>query len=136
MFEQQHKVLIVDDEPGLLFSLSAYLEDEGFEVRGTSTGEEALLLMEQESFDAVIIDVRLPGKDGDEIILDEMEKGSIAHFLIHTRSTEYQLPKELESYGLSDKDIFLKPLPDLDVICQALHERIKKARNTRKNAVD
>ena len=119
------KILIVDDEPGLLFSLMAFLEDEGFHVQGTSSGEEALSMIKSNSFDAIIVDVRLPGKDGDDVIVEALESGSKASFIIHTGSADYQLPMSLKKHGFSQEDIFLKPLPDLDILCQALHKRIK-----------
>ena len=121
-----YKILIVDDEPGLLFSLMAFLEDEGFLVHGTSSGEDALAMLKKDVFDGVIVDVRLPGKDGDDVILEAIESGSKAKFIIHTGSADYQLPISLINKGFSQEDIFLKPILDLDVICQALIHRIKK----------
>ncbi len=119
----QTKILLIDDEPGLLYSLTAFLEDEGYQVQSTSTGEEALNNLKYDHFDAVIIDIRLPGKDGNEVILEAIESGCKACFLIHTGSADYQLPQALETYGITQNDIFLKPLADLDVLCQALKAR-------------
>lgn len=126
MQNRPSKILIVDDEPGLLFSLMAFLEDEGFHVQGTSSGEEALSLLQEEAFDAAIVDVRLPGKDGDDVILEAIETGCTANFIIHTGSADYQLPISLKKLGFTQEDIFLKPISDLDIICQALLQRIKK----------
>jgi len=125
MLLSQTKILLIDDEPGLLFSLTAFLEDEGYHVRSTSTGEDALNNLKDENFDAVIIDIRLPGKDGNEVILEAIESGCKARFLIHTGSADYQLPPALETYGISQNDIFLKPLADLDILCQALNARLQ-----------
>ena len=132
----QLKVLIVDDEPGLLFSLSAYLEDDGFLVQTTSSGEDALQLLSKEHYDSVIIDIRLPGKDGNEVMFEAIQSGCSACFLIHTGSTDYQIPEKLKQFGLSADDIFLKPLLDLDIICQALRRRLKKGPFTKKNKCD
>lgn len=126
MKDEKKKILIIDDEPGLLFSMVAFLEDEGFTVVGTSSGEEALQYLITDKYDAVVVDVRLPGMDGNEVILKALEKGCKAKFLIHTGSTDYVLPKTLIKYGFTKEDIFLKPLPDLDVISQALHQRFKE----------
>lgn len=120
----QTKILLIDDEPGLLFSLTAFLEDEGYHVHSTSTGEDALKNLKDEDFDAVIIDIRLPGKDGNEVMLEAIQSGCKARFLIHTGSADYQLPQVLETYGISQSDIFLKPLADLDILCQALNSRL------------
>jgi DNA-binding response OmpR family regulator len=127
------KVLIVDDEPGLLFSLSAYLEDDGFLVQTTSSGEDALQLLSKEHYDAVIIDIRLPGMDGNEVIFEAIQSGCLASFLIHTGSTDYQIPEKLQQFGFSADDIFLKPLLDLNIICRTLRRRLKKGPLTKKN---
>lgn len=58
------KILVVDDESGIRSTLQGVLGDEGWETRTAITGEEALTLLEKESFDVVILDVLLPGKDG------------------------------------------------------------------------
>jgi DNA-binding NtrC family response regulator len=124
MQQHQTKILLIDDEPGLIFSLTAFLEDEGYFVHSTSTGEDALYSLKNGDYDAVIIDIRLPGKNGNEVILEAIESGCKARFLIHTGSADYQLPQALETHGITQSDIFLKPLSDLDILCQALNTRL------------
>lgn len=75
-------VLIVDDEPGLLRSLMAFFEDENFSVAGAKSGEEALQLLNKEQFDAVILDMRLPGIDGNEVVLQA--KQGVHSQIFHT----------------------------------------------------
>ena len=58
------RILIVDDEPGIRDSLRGVLEDEGFSVDTVATGEECLRRLSADSFDAVLLDVWLPGIDG------------------------------------------------------------------------
>jgi two-component system nitrogen regulation response regulator NtrX len=58
------RILIVDDEPGIRDSLRGVLEDEGFVVETAATGEECLRRLSADSFDAVLLDVWLPGIDG------------------------------------------------------------------------
>lgn len=60
------RILIVEDEAHLAEGLRFNLEAEGHSVQITDNGEEALrrLLKERESFDALVLDVMLPGKDG------------------------------------------------------------------------
>ncbi len=62
------RVLIVDDEPGIRASLSGVLEDEGFETRSAATGEEGLREIEAGGYEAVLLDVWLPGMDGLEVL--------------------------------------------------------------------
>ena len=58
------RILVVDDEPGVRSALEAILSDEGFEVTTAESGEEGLEFLEREPFDAVLLDVWLPGIDG------------------------------------------------------------------------
>ncbi len=62
------RVLIVDDEPNVRRSLQGILQDEGFEVETASSGEECLGLFDRRSFDAVFLDIWLPGRDGMEVL--------------------------------------------------------------------
>lgn len=117
-----HKILIVDDEAGLLYSLMAFFEDENFDVKGASSGEEALEILKREDVDAVIVDMRLPGIDGNEVILQAKELGSKAKFLIHTGSTDYKLPTSLIDLGYRQEHIFLKPLADLSILTETVEK--------------
>ncbi len=53
-------VLIVDDEPSILQSLSGLLSDEGFEVITATNGYEALKIIDSESPDLVLLDIWIP----------------------------------------------------------------------------
>ena len=58
------RILVVDDEESILRSLAGVLEDEGYDVALTRSGEEALEAVETEDPDLVLLDVWLPGIDG------------------------------------------------------------------------
>lgn len=120
----QIRILIVDDEPGLLYSLIAFLEDKGYQVDGASSGEDALFMLKQNYYNAVIVDIRLPGIDGNEVIRKARKSGYHGPFLIHTGSTDYQLPTSLKNLGFCQDDILLKPLTDLNILCRALRKKL------------
>ena len=63
------RVLVVEDEAHLAQGLSYNLEAEGHSVEVVGDGEAALdwLVSRKENFDAVVLDVMLPGKDGFEV---------------------------------------------------------------------
>jgi len=58
------RLLIVDDEPAICWGFREFLSEEGHHVQIASTAEDALKLTTSEKFDAVVLDVRLPGMDG------------------------------------------------------------------------
>ncbi len=66
-------ILIVDDEPSILKSLSGILIDEGFEVITASNGYEALKIIDTEAPDLILLDIWMPGMDGIET-LKEIKK--------------------------------------------------------------
>ncbi|MBF0100247.1 MAG: sigma-54-dependent Fis family transcriptional regulator [Desulfobacterales bacterium] len=66
-------ILIVDDEPSILQSLSGLLLDEGFDVLTAPNGYEALKIIDTESPDLILLDIWMPGLDGIET-LKEIKK--------------------------------------------------------------
>jgi len=58
------KVLLVDDEVDFVNSLCKVLTRRGFEVQSAGTAYAALPLIAKESFDVVVLDVKMPGMDG------------------------------------------------------------------------
>lgn len=66
------RVLVVEDEPHLAEGLRFNLEAEGHSVQALGDGESAIaqLLDQKEHYDAVVLDVMLPGKDGFEVVSD------------------------------------------------------------------
>ena len=109
------KILIVDDEVAVRLSLAAYLEDFDFEVVTVDSAENALLLFSHEHFEVAIVDLRLPGLSGDQLIHRAHLLDPAVRFLIHTGSVNFTLPQELRVLGMSDRHVINKPQPDLAV---------------------
>ena len=63
----QSKILLVDDDPGMIDTLEAILKDK-YAVIKSSDGETALKLMDKEDINVAILDIRLPGIDGIEVL--------------------------------------------------------------------
>ena len=68
MDKMDKKVLIVDDEEGVVQSVAGVLEDEGFQVATAKSGEEAIRAFQQEEPDVTLLDIWMPGMDGIEIL--------------------------------------------------------------------
>ncbi|MCG7201150.1 EAL domain-containing protein [Marinobacter pelagius] len=62
------RLLVVDDEPRLLSSLASLLRGEGYEVVEAEGGERACELIDQHSFDLALLDLRMPGVDGFDVM--------------------------------------------------------------------
>ena len=68
------RVLVVDDEPGIRQSLCGVLEDEGYQPRAVASGEACLDELKRQIYEAVLLDVWMPGMDGLEVLarIEEM----------------------------------------------------------------
>jgi len=62
------RILVIDDEAAIRDSLRMTLEYEGYEFVGAATGQEGLALAEREAPDLVLLDVKMPGMDGLEVL--------------------------------------------------------------------
>lgn len=67
------KVLIIDDEPGVCEILRKVLSKEGYQVKTALNGNEALALMKSERLHVALLDIKMPGMDGIEV-LDNIRK--------------------------------------------------------------
>ena len=66
--KDRKNVLVIDDEPIILDSCRRILHDEGFEVNGAMNGREGLKKIEEDKYDAVLVDWKLPEIDGMEVL--------------------------------------------------------------------
>ncbi|MBX7257581.1 MAG: sigma-54 dependent transcriptional regulator [Candidatus Hydrogenedentes bacterium] len=62
--DSARRMLVVDDEPGMRHFLEGIFKDRGFDVTAVSNGEKAIQLLQDQAFDVVITDLKMPGKDG------------------------------------------------------------------------
>src|ERR1051325_11596826 len=62
------RILVIDDDAGIRESLRMTLEYDGYEIAGAATGQEGLALVEREAPDLVLLDVKMPGMDGFDVL--------------------------------------------------------------------
>lgn len=60
----KRKIMVVDDEPDIVYLLTNMLEKAGYQVSGASSGEKALQMLAEEKPDLVLLDIMMPGIDG------------------------------------------------------------------------
>ena len=66
--KDKKNILVIDDEPIVLDSCRKILRQEGFEVNGAMNGREGLKKIEEDQYDAVLVDWKLPEIDGMEVL--------------------------------------------------------------------
>jgi two-component system, OmpR family, response regulator len=115
------RILVVDDEPLIVRNLQAFLEDEGMRVDSVGCAEDALTLVRGGMhFDVCIMDLRLPGIDGDTAIQWLHRLRPALRFLIYTGSSSYTLPDELRALGITELQLFRKPILDMGPLASAI----------------
>ena len=62
------RILLVDDEADVCVTLGALLERSGYAVTTADSGEQALQLLEQQTFDLLLTDLKMPGIDGIQVL--------------------------------------------------------------------
>jgi DNA-binding response OmpR family regulator len=120
------RVLIVEDEAHLAQGLSFNLRAEGHAVEVAGDGESALdrLLTRRESFDAVVLDVMLPGKDGFEVALELRAARNYVPVLMLTARGR---PEDvLHGFAAGADDYLPKPF-DLAILLARLQGLLRRA---------
>ena len=115
-------VLVIDDEPAICASLSAFLEDYGFQASTAESAEEALDLMKSNTYDICIVDLRLPGMSGEDLILEAQQRYPKQKYIIYTGSISYNLSDKLKKLGMRPEHVFLKPIRVLSLLVKCIKE--------------
>jgi two-component system alkaline phosphatase synthesis response regulator PhoP len=120
------RILLVEDEPGLVLTLSDLLAAEGYEVESATDGPTGLARAANGQFDLVILDVMLPGKNGLEVCRELRQRGKDVAVLMLTAKT--QLTDRVVGLKLGADDYLAKPFepPELLARIEALLRRVKK----------
>ncbi|QEN04951.1 response regulator [Thiospirochaeta perfilievii] len=120
-----HKILIIDDDDGVRNSLFYHFEDCGYSVSLAISGEEAVELLENNSFDIIIVDLRLPRLRGDDFIKKVYNKTNNTKFIMFTGSEEYTLCHELKALPRVCNVVYYKPLVNLNLLNQEIESLLK-----------
>jgi len=82
------KILIIEDDPAIAKGLQLSLQAEHFSILTAATGEKGFQLAQQENVDLIILDLMLPGKNGEEICRELRQKDIKTPILILTSRSE------------------------------------------------
>lgn len=117
------RILVVEDELKIARALREGLESEGFEVSLAATGEEGFFLASSQSFDVLILDRILPGRDGLEILAALRSKGLLTPVLVLTGRASVE--DRVEGLDAGADDYLVKPFafPELLARVRALSRR-------------
>lgn len=100
------RILLVEDDPGLLAVLEASLTYGGFVSEAVSRGEDAVQALQRRDFSGVLLDLGLPDCDGGELIPRLREVSNIPIIVVSGRGTERD---KIEALDLGADDFVAKP---------------------------
>ena len=118
------KVLLVDDEEEFLKTLTSRLELRGLKVTGATRGAEAVQLADKQNFDAIVIDLAMPGMDGLETLKRIKKNHPNAEIIM--LSGQGTVKTSIEAMKLGAEDFLEKP-----VDIQELLTKIDEMKNKR-----
>jgi two-component system alkaline phosphatase synthesis response regulator PhoP len=117
------RVLLIEDEPGLVLTLTDRLVAEGYAVTHAADGDAGFARAAAEPFDAILLDVMLPGRDGFAVCRDLRARGVATPILMLT--ARGQLTDKVVGLKLGADDYLTKPfeMPELLARLEALLRR-------------
>jgi len=118
------KILVIDDERSIRNAIKEILEFEKYEVTLASDGFEGISMIEQSEFDVILCDVKMPGKDGMEVLHEAMKLTETPFIVISGHGT---IELAVEAIKKGAYDYIAKPL-DLNRLLIALRNAMEKGK--------
>ena len=124
------KILVVEDDKKLGSLLRKGLEAQGFVVDFSDDGDEGFTLATTRSYDAVVLDIMLPGRDGLSILRNLRERQLTVPVILCTARSA--LNERLDGLNLGADDYLTKPFYIEELVAR-LHALIRRASGQQKN---
>lgn len=118
------KILIIDDEKSIRYTLKEILEYEKYEVSEAKDGEEGLNMIEQNDYDIVLCDVKMPKLDGLQVLSRAMEFGKDTQFIMISAHGNIETAVEATKKGAYD---FIQKPPDLNRLLLTIRNALDKS---------
>ena len=130
------RILLVEDEPGLLMTLTDRLVSENFAVETATDGEAGLARALAETFDLIILDVGLPRKNGFDVCRDLRQRGARVPVIMLT--ARGQVVDKVVGLKIGADDYVTKPFEMMELLAriEALLRRVHPAQGATGGAAD
>ena len=110
------KILLVDDEVVFTNNMSKLLNNRGYRVTAVNSGDAAIKAMEEDDFDVVVLDLKMPGMDGITTLKEIKKLGLFTETLILTGHGS--IDTALEAIKLGAYDYLTKPCEIGDLVAK------------------
>jgi len=124
--ENRIRVLIVDDTDPVRESLCEFLGDCGFAADGAGAAVEAIEYLEKNPVDAVVVDLSLPGENGEGFIRQALQRWPEMRFLIFTGAVDFDIPEDLAKNSRVFPEILTKPILNLEVLSDTIRQLVSR----------
>lgn len=125
------RILCIDDEPAIRFSIQVYLEDHGHTVATAQDGLAGLKAIESQEFDGVLLDLAMPDMSGLEMLKKVREiRPNLPVVVV---SGTGSIPDVINALRLGAWDFITKPIEDMAILLYALDRALERARLIREN---
>jgi DNA-binding response OmpR family regulator len=124
MSDKRMKILVVEDEPSLIFTLRDTLESEGYDVVVSEEGTQAIDMVKEHKPDLMLLDIMLPGKSGYDI-MEELRKEKHT-FPVIMLTAKDQEPDKVKGLGLGADDYLTKPFGVKELLAR-IEARLRRA---------
>jgi two-component system phosphate regulon response regulator PhoB len=133
-----HRILIVEDEPGMIELLTVALEDEGYEVAIASNGIEGIEQIEKEEPDLIISDVMMPEMNGFEFCERLRSNPQTASIPFIFLTAKKDVSDRVKGLNVGADDYISKPFHVVEVVARirSLLQRSERTRPTKKPSED
>jgi two-component system alkaline phosphatase synthesis response regulator PhoP len=118
------RILLAEDEPGLLMSLADRLGHEGYDVETAEDGETALRRASREPFDLMVLDIMLPKRSGFEVLRELRRRGAELAILVLT--ARGQLLDRVLGFKLGADDYLTKPF-EVEELLARIEARLRRS---------
>ena len=127
---EHNRILVVDDDKEICEAIAIYLKSEGFECVRASNGAEAIKLVEENSFDLMILDIMMPIMDGFVAASKIREFSNIPIIFLSAKSEDTD---KVLGLNIGADDYVTKPFNPMELIarCKSLLRRSKMATPTK-----
>lgn len=109
------KLVVVDDEGGILEEVKSFFEEEGFLVFTAESGEEGIQLIKREKPEVLILDMKLPDMSGLLVLKICKEYSPLTKVIVNTGYVDQMMIDQAEELG---RDVFLQKPFDLECLKQ------------------
>ena len=113
--DKKIKILMVDDDENICQLLELYLIRDGFEAEFCHDGETALSILSAQTFDAVILDIMMPGLDGFEVLSELRKFSNVPVIMLSARS---DISDRISGLNCGADDYITKPFEPQELIAR------------------